>query len=131
MSKILGKLKATIRWRIALLMDRFSDVCWFDAVMWARFPEHHAFGEVFALRGTAGRCEAAGDFPYCGKCAVLAERKRRGWHGYKVGENCLLKMWDAAAGAGHHLGKRRKPGQDKQALFRLRETAAAERLLRR
>lgn len=71
MTKILNEIKATIRWQIALFLNRFHDVCWTDAAMWALFPENHVFSEVLDLRNTAGRCTAMGETAYCGKCTVL------------------------------------------------------------
>lgn len=70
---VINNLKANIRWVIARCLDRFPDVCWANVAMWAHFPENHDFTEVFELRHTAGRCEANGDLPYCGKCAVLKQ----------------------------------------------------------
>lgn len=70
---IINNLKANIRWFIAQCLDRFPDVCWADAASWALFPEHHDFSEVLESRNTAGSCEAGGDLPYCGKCAVLKQ----------------------------------------------------------
>lgn len=66
------KLAAAMRWQIAQILDKFSDVCWARAALWAIFPEHHPFSEVFELRDTVGWCE--GSLPYCGKCMVLAGR---------------------------------------------------------
>jgi len=74
MNEIISKLAAAMRWRLAQFLDKKPDVCWAAAVMWARFPGNHPLNEVFELRHTAGRCEAGGDLPYCGKCAVLANK---------------------------------------------------------
>lgn len=68
MVKMFRKLTVAIRWQIALFLDRFPDVCWANVASWAIYPEYHAFSEIFGLRGTAGRCGAGGDIPYCGKC---------------------------------------------------------------
>jgi hypothetical protein len=65
------KLYKWIRWQIALLLNKFSDTCWADLVVWAIYPENHDFHEVFWKRGTAGQCEHLGAEPYCGKCRVV------------------------------------------------------------
>ena len=57
-----------IRWKIADLMNRFSDVCWADLCSWAAYPKNYPFREIFEMRGTAGQCARLGGEPYCGKC---------------------------------------------------------------
>ena len=66
-------MSSWIRWRVAELLDLFSDTCWADLCMWAYFPELHPFREIFKMRGRAGQCERMGEVPYCGKC----EKDRR------------------------------------------------------
>jgi hypothetical protein len=68
---MMDKVREWFRWQIALLLDRFSDTCWAELVMWAQFSEHHEFGEISDIRNTAGHCGRMGETAYCGKC--LAE----------------------------------------------------------
>jgi hypothetical protein len=60
-----------LRWKIAKVLNIFSDTCWAELVLWAMYPEHHEFSEFMEMRGTAGYCRQVGDAAYCGKCEVL------------------------------------------------------------
>ena len=50
-----------IRWPIAVWMNRYSDTCWAELVMWAVHPAWYEFGAIFEIRHTSSACG------YCGK----------------------------------------------------------------
>jgi len=59
-----------MRWKIAEFLNRYADTCWEDLAIWAIYPKHHAFSEIFSMRHRAGGCD---DMPYCGKCDQTIE----------------------------------------------------------
>ena len=61
---------AKLRWAIARWMNRYTDTCWAELVLWAILPELHPFSEILEIRHTAGACQRRGELPYCGKCKV-------------------------------------------------------------
>ena len=62
-------LSKFIRMKIARLMNRNKDVCWGAGCLWALYPEHHEFRELWNYRSEWKlTCTAESEYAFCGKC---------------------------------------------------------------